>query len=137
MAIISVLLTLLPLFSYCCCNTPRKGEKMFVRRTVIAAALVAVPIAFAASAQAAPSSYFGDESNPKRSVGPWRVRSRGMRIGVRTSPSDAGLAWSVRPSKRLALEPSPVRVFPVAPTSASTSLHVHIEGSGDGVRPHG
>ena len=60
-----------------------------------------------------------------------------MRIGVRTSPSDAGLAWSVRPSKRLALEPSPVRVFPVAPTSASTSLHVHIEGSGDGVRPHG
>ena len=71
----------------------------------------------------------------KRSVGPWRVRSRGMRIGVRTSPSDAGLAWSVRPSKRLALEPSPVRVFPVAPTSASTSLHVHIEGSGDGVRP--
>jgi hypothetical protein len=38
---------------------------MFVRRTVIAAALVAVPIAFAASAQAAPCSYFGDESNPK------------------------------------------------------------------------
>ena len=38
---------------------------MFVRRTVIAAALVAVPIAFAASAQAAPCSYFGaDESKP-------------------------------------------------------------------------
>jgi hypothetical protein len=80
---------------------------------------------------------FANRIHRKRSVGPWRVRSRGMRIGVRTSPSDAGLAWSVRPSKRLALEPSPVRVFPVAPTSASTSLHVHIEGSGDGVRPHG
>ena len=38
---------------------------MFVRRTVIAAALVAVPIAFAASAQAAPCSYFGDESKPE------------------------------------------------------------------------
>ena len=41
---------------------------MFVRHTVIAAALVAVPIAFAASAQAAPAtcSHFGtDESNPK------------------------------------------------------------------------
>ena len=40
---------------------------MFVRRTVIAAALVAVPIAFAASAQATPAtcSYFGaDESKP-------------------------------------------------------------------------
>ena len=38
---------------------------MFVRRTVIAAALVAIPIAFAASAQAAPCSYFGDESKPE------------------------------------------------------------------------
>ena len=40
---------------------------MFVRRTVIAAALLAVPLAFAASAQAdaATCSYFGaDESNP-------------------------------------------------------------------------
>jgi hypothetical protein len=43
----------------------------------------------------------------KRSSGPWRVRSRWVRIDVRSSPSDAGLAWPVRPSKRLALEPSP------------------------------
>jgi hypothetical protein len=42
---------------------------MFVRRTVIAAALVAVPLAFAASAQAAPCSYFGDDPNgPDNSV---------------------------------------------------------------------
>ena len=42
---------------------------MFIRRTVIAAALIAVPIAFAASAQAAPCSYFGDDPNgPDNSI---------------------------------------------------------------------
>ena len=38
---------------------------MFIRRTVVAAALIAFPIALAASAQATPCSYFGDkESDP-------------------------------------------------------------------------
>ena len=42
---------------------------MFIRRTVIAAALVAVPLAFAASAQATPCSYFGDDPNgPDNSI---------------------------------------------------------------------
>ena len=42
---------------------------MFIRRTVIAAALIAAPIAFAASAQAAPCSYFGnDPSGPDKSI---------------------------------------------------------------------
>ena len=40
---------------------------MFVRRTVIAAALIAVPLAFAASAQAAPATcsggYFAPDQN--------------------------------------------------------------------------
>ena len=44
---------------------------MFVRRTVIAAALVAVPIAFAASAQATPAtcSYFGADESKAESQG--------------------------------------------------------------------
>ena len=36
---------------------------MFIRRIVIAASLIAVPIAFAASAQVTPCSYFGDGPN--------------------------------------------------------------------------
>ena len=44
---------------------------MFIRRTVIAASLVAVPIAFAASAQAAPAtcSYFGADESKSESQG--------------------------------------------------------------------
>ncbi len=36
---------------------------MFIRRTVIAASLIAVPLAFAAPALATPCSYFGDKPN--------------------------------------------------------------------------
>ena len=42
---------------------------MFIRRTVIAASLIAVPIAFAASAQATPCSYFGDNASDPGSQG--------------------------------------------------------------------
>ena len=43
---------------------------MFIRRTVIAASLIAVPIAFAASAQATPAcSYFGDKESDRGSHG--------------------------------------------------------------------
>jgi hypothetical protein len=43
---------------------------MFLRRTVIAASLIAVPIAFAASAQATPAcSYFGDTKSDPGSQG--------------------------------------------------------------------
>jgi hypothetical protein len=42
---------------------------MFIRRTVIAAALIAVPLSFAASAQATPCSYFGDDpKGPDNSI---------------------------------------------------------------------
>ena len=42
---------------------------MFIRRIVIAASLIAVPIAFAASAQVTPCSYFGDGPNgPDNSI---------------------------------------------------------------------
>jgi len=43
---------------------------MFIRRTLIAASLIAVPIAFAASAQATPAcSYFGDNASDPGSQG--------------------------------------------------------------------
>ena len=42
---------------------------MFIRRTVIAASLIAVPLAFAASAQATPCSYFGDNPSDPGSQG--------------------------------------------------------------------
>jgi hypothetical protein len=42
----------MPIISYDCRSISSKGETMFVRRTVIAASLIAVPIAFAAPALA-------------------------------------------------------------------------------------
>ena len=42
---------------------------MFIRRTVIAASLIAVPIAFAAPALASPCSYFGDNPSDPGSQG--------------------------------------------------------------------
>ena len=52
---------------------------MFIRRTVIAASLIAVPIAFAAPALAdtpTPCSYFGDETHDGICGAPDRARKR-------------------------------------------------------------
>jgi hypothetical protein len=71
---------------------------MFIRRTLIAASLIAVPIAFAASAQATPAcSYFGDKESDRGSQGICQggidpsesIRKAGENLRTNLSPGQA------------------------------------------------